>query len=53
MVAGRAIADMPNSAAAPAVMIVCGLAIGWRWREGWAAALAAFGLLLLLRFALL
>jgi ABC-2 type transport system permease protein len=34
-------------------MIVCGLAIGWQWRNGLGPALGAVGLLLLLRFALL
>ncbi|MEW2353949.1 ABC transporter permease [Spirillospora sp. NPDC029432] len=53
VVAGRGAADMLHSVAALAVMIVCGLAIGWRWHEGAGRALAAFGLLLLLRFALL
>jgi len=35
-----------------AVMVACGLAVGWSWNEGLAAALAAVGLLLLLRFTL-
>ncbi|MEU9889051.1 ABC transporter permease [Sphaerisporangium sp. NPDC051017] len=53
VVAGRSAADMLNSVAGLAVMIACGLAIGWRWHDGPGAALAAVGLLLLLRFALL
>jgi ABC-type multidrug transport system permease subunit len=53
VVTGRAAADMLNSVLGLAVMAGCGLAIGWRWRDGPGAALAAFGLLLLLRFALL
>lgn len=53
VVAGRAAADMLHALAALAVMIVCGLAVGWRWHEGAGKALAAFGLLLLLRFAML
>ncbi|GII61137.1 transport permease protein [Sphaerisporangium krabiense] len=53
VVTGRGVADMLNSAAGLAVMIACGLAVGWRWHEGPGAALAAVGLLLLLRFALL
>ncbi len=52
MVAGRAMADMLYSAVGLIVMVVCGLLIGWRWHGGFAAALGAFGLLLLLRFAL-
>jgi ABC-2 type transport system permease protein len=50
---GRAAADMLNSILGLAVMIVCGLAIGWRWHNGVGQALLALGLLLLLRFALL
>jgi ABC-2 type transport system permease protein len=53
VVVGRAAADMLNSAVALAVMVACGLAVGWSWHEGFGAALAAFGLMLLLRFALL
>ncbi|MFE0686543.1 ABC transporter permease [Streptomyces xiamenensis] len=50
---GRSLLDMLSSAAALLVMIGAGLAIGWRWHGGAAAALAAVGLLLLLRFAML
>ncbi|MFC6087185.1 ABC transporter permease [Sphaerisporangium aureirubrum] len=53
VVTGRAAADMLNSVLGLAAMIACGLAVGWRWHNGPAAALAAVGLLLLLRFALL
>lgn len=53
VVLGRAIADMLYSAIALTIMVLCGLAVGWRWREGPAKALAAIGLLLLLRFGLL
>lgn len=53
VVAGRSVADMLNSLLGLAVMLVCGLAIGWRWHNGLGAALLALGLLLLLRFALL
>ncbi|MCA9877872.1 MAG: ABC transporter permease [Thermomicrobiales bacterium] len=53
VVLGRCCADMLNSLVALAVMVATGLVVGWRWHNGWAAALAAFGLLLLLRFALL
>ena len=53
VVAGRSAADLLNSVLSLAVMAGCGLAIGWRWHEGAARALAAFALLLLLRFALL
>ncbi|MDH2426155.1 ABC transporter permease [Sphaerisporangium sp. TRM90804] len=53
VVTGRSAADMLASVLGLAVMVACGLAIGWRWHNGPAAALAAVGLLLLLRFALL
>jgi ABC-2 type transport system permease protein len=53
VVTGRCAADMLNAAAGLAVMLACGLAVGWHWHLGAARALAAVGLLLLLRFALL
>jgi ABC-type multidrug transport system permease subunit len=53
VVLGRCIAGMVYSTASLALLIGCGLAIGWRWHDGVAAALAAVGLLLLLRMAFL
>jgi ABC transporter DrrB family efflux protein len=53
VVVGRCTADMLNSMLGLAVLVACGLAVGWQWREGAGAALVAVGLLLLLRFALL
>ena len=53
VIAGRAAADMLNSAAALAVLTGCALAAGWQPHRGAPDALAALGLLLLLRFALL
>ncbi|MFJ1789131.1 ABC transporter permease [Streptomyces anulatus] len=50
---GRSAADMLQSTAALAVMTGVGYAVGWRWHHGAVAALGAFGLLLLLRFAML
>ncbi|MEJ7840030.1 MAG: ABC transporter permease, partial [Thermomicrobiales bacterium] len=35
------------------VMVSCGLIVGWRWNDGLGRALIAFGLLLLLRFAVI
>jgi ABC transporter DrrB family efflux protein len=51
VVVGRAAADMLFSVAVLAVLVACGLAVGWRWHGGAGDALLAFGLLLLLRFA--
>jgi ABC-type multidrug transport system permease subunit len=53
VVVGRATADLLNSVLTLAALLACGLAVGWRWHNGPAAALLAVGLLLLLRFALL
>lgn len=53
VVLGRCLADMLNSVVALAIMLAAGLLLGWRWHNGIAAALAAIGLLLLLRVALL
>lgn len=53
VVLGRCIADMLNAIVGLAILIGAGLLLGWRWHAGFAAALAAVGLLLLLRFALL
>jgi ABC-type multidrug transport system permease subunit len=51
--AGRAAADMLSSAVALVVLACCGLVVGWQPHRGAGRALAAFGLLLLLRFAFL
>jgi ABC-2 type transport system permease protein len=53
VVVGRCGADLLNSAVGLAVLIGCGLVVGWRAHNGPVATLAAIGLLLLLRFALL
>ncbi|MEV8530656.1 ABC transporter permease [Streptomyces sp. NPDC051211] len=50
---GRSTADMIQSALGLAVLAGVGLALGWRWHGSFPAALAAFGLLLLFRFAML
>ncbi|MCX4827757.1 ABC transporter permease [Streptomyces sp. NBC_01016] len=50
---GRSAADMLQSAASIVVMAAVGLAIGWRVHGSFGAVLGAFGLLLLLRFAML
>jgi ABC-2 type transport system permease protein len=53
VVLGRCIADMLNSIVGLAILVGVGLLLGWRWHGSLNAALAAVGLLLLLRFALL
>jgi ABC-type multidrug transport system permease subunit len=50
---GRAAADMVTSTIALAVLLLVGLAVGWRATGGPGAVLVAVGLLLLLRFAML
>jgi ABC transporter DrrB family efflux protein len=50
---GRSTADMLNAALGLAVVIGCGLAVGWRARQGLGPTVAAVGLLLLLRLALI
>jgi ABC-2 type transport system permease protein len=52
VVLGRASADMLTAVAGLAVIAGCGLAVGWRPHRGAGLTLAAFGLLLLLRFAM-
>ncbi|MBG0830438.1 ABC transporter permease [Planomonospora sp. ID67723] len=51
VVVGRSVADMINSVMDLAVLVACGLVVGWRAHGSPAETLAAVGLLLLLRFA--
>ena len=53
IVLGRCLADLLNSLVALVILIGTGLALGWRWHNGLTAALAAIGLLVLFRFAML
>jgi ABC-2 type transport system permease protein len=53
VVGGRSVADMLNSVIQLAIMLGCGVVVGWSFHAGVANALAAVGLLLLLRFACL
>jgi ABC-2 type transport system permease protein len=48
---GRTIADLLIGALTTAMMAVIGLLVGWRAHRGMAETLAAFGLILLVRFA--
>lgn len=53
VVVGRSMADMINAVFAVIVLLACGLVVGWEWHGSLPEALAAVGLLLLLRFAFL
>lgn len=53
VVSGRAVADLLHALVGLLVLMACGWAIGWRVHGGVADALAAVGLLVLLRFALI
>jgi ABC transporter DrrB family efflux protein len=53
VVVGRCVANMTYSAVSLALMVACGLAVGWRWHGSPAETAAAIGLLLLLRLAFL
>ncbi|MGH8910199.1 MAG: ABC transporter permease [Egibacteraceae bacterium] len=53
VVVGRCLANMVSSAANLAVLLGCGLAVGWRWHGSLGEAAAAIALLLLLRLAFL
>lgn len=53
IVLGRCLADLLSSIVGLMILIGTGLALGWRWHNGLGAALAAVGLLLLFRFAML
>jgi ABC-2 type transport system permease protein len=53
VVVGRSTADMVNSVLDLAVLVGCGLLVGWSSNSGPLPTLAAFGLLLLLRFAMI
>jgi ABC-2 type transport system permease protein len=52
LMAGRSIADLVRALLEMSVLIVCGLLVGWQTHRGLLPALAAIGLILLLRFAL-
>ena len=52
VLAGRVIADLLTEVIALVVLIITGLAVGWRIHNGAGDALAAFGLCLLIAFAM-
>jgi len=53
VVVGRSLADMFNAVLGLTLLLGLGLVVGWSWHGSTAEALAAVGLLLLLRFAFL
>jgi ABC transporter DrrB family efflux protein len=53
VLAGRSLADLAGSGLDLAVLVVLGLVVGWSAHGGVLATLAAIGLLLLLRFAMI
>lgn len=52
LLSGRSLADMFRACLEVAVLVGCGLAVGWQWHEGAGSMLLAVALLLLLRLAL-
>ncbi|MET7471583.1 ABC transporter permease [Micromonospora sp. NPDC005222] len=52
LLSGRAGADLVRACLEMTALVVCGLLVGWQWREGVGRALAAVALILLLRVAM-
>ncbi|HEY8472214.1 MAG TPA: ABC transporter permease [Natronosporangium sp.] len=52
LLTGRSLADLFRACLELAALVVCGLLVGWQWRNGIGDALLAVGLILLLRFAI-
>ncbi len=53
VISGRVIGDLVFNAFVLLVLVLCGLAVGWRWHNGLPKALAAMAILLGLTFAML
>jgi ABC-2 type transport system permease protein len=53
VVVGRSVADLMNSTVDLVVLMACGAVVGWRWHLGFGNVVAAVGLLLLLRLAVI
>jgi ABC-2 type transport system permease protein len=51
LLTGRAVADLLRALTEMAVLLVCGLLVGWAWHRGAGRALLAVALLLMLRVA--
>lgn len=52
LMTGRSAADLLRALLEMSTLLVCGLLVGWQWRQGVGKALLAVGLLLLLRIAI-
>ncbi|MFG1652775.1 ABC transporter permease [Micromonospora sp. NPDC049275] len=52
LMTGRSAADLLRALLEMSTLLVCGLLVGWQWRQGVGKALLAVGLLLLLRVAI-
>ncbi|WP_431880885.1 ABC transporter permease [Micromonospora chalcea] len=52
LLSGRAGADLVRACLEMTTLVVCGLLVGWQWRDGVGPALAAVALILLLRVAM-
>lgn len=52
LLSGRASADLVRACLEMTTLVMCGLLVGWQWREGVGPALAAVALILLLRVAM-
>ncbi|MET8067151.1 ABC transporter permease [Micromonospora sp. NPDC005313] len=52
LLSGRAGADLVRACLEMTTLVVCGLLVGWHWRDGVGPALAAVALILLLRVAM-
>ncbi|MGP4113967.1 ABC transporter permease [Streptomyces sp. 4N509B] len=52
LLTGRAVADLLRALTETAVVLVCGLLVGWSWHRGAGRALLALALLLMLRVAI-
>ncbi|SOD65192.1 ABC transporter efflux protein, DrrB family [Streptomyces zhaozhouensis] len=52
LLVGRCLADLLRGVLEMAVLVVCGLLVGWEWHRGPGYALLAVGLVLLLRMAM-
>jgi ABC transporter DrrB family efflux protein len=52
LVAGRSVADLFRAVLEMSILVICGVLVGWQWRNGLGDALLAVALILLLRLAI-